>query len=70
MSVRWIRKPTGRREYAGALIAAGAVAVGVGAATFYVVRLLLSREPLEATGLTGPRAVPSGGSAPEKEGGA
>ena len=70
MSVRWIRKPTGRREYAGALIAAGAVAVGVGAATFYLVRILLSREPLEATGPTGPRAVPSSGSAPEKEGGA
>jgi hypothetical protein len=70
MSVRWIRRPTGRRECAGALIAAGAVAVGVGAATFYVVRLLLSREPLGAAGLVGPRAVPSGEGAPEKEEGA
>jgi hypothetical protein len=57
----------GRRERAGALLAAGAVAVGVGAATFYVVRLFLSREPLDAAGRAGPRAVPSGQEAPVPE---
>jgi hypothetical protein len=61
--------PAGPRENAGAWLAAGLVAAGVGAATFYFTRLLLSREPLQATGPAGPRAEPSGEITPG-EGGA
>lgn len=50
MSVPWIRMPAGRREHTAALLAAGAAAVGVGVATFYVVRLILSRERVEIPG--------------------
>lgn len=69
MSARWIRVPPGRREEAGAWLAAGLAAAGVGVVTFYLTRLLLSREPLESTGLTEPRRSPSGEIEPD-EGGA
>ncbi|MFQ5536788.1 MAG: hypothetical protein ACE5GJ_04980 [Gemmatimonadota bacterium] len=46
MRRRWIRLKPGRRENAMAAMAAGVVAVGVGAVAFHVTRLLLAREPL------------------------
>lgn len=69
MSVRWVRMPASRRERFAALLAAGTVAAGVGAATFYVVRLFLAREPLGTTEAVEPRAEGAGEIAPD-EGGA
>ena len=43
---RWIRLRPGRRETVGAALASGAVAACVGAVTFYLARLFLSREPI------------------------
>jgi len=48
MRRRWIRVRPERRENVGALMAAGVVATGVGALTFYLTRLLLAREPVDA----------------------
>jgi hypothetical protein len=47
VSVRWIRLRAGRRDSAVAALFAATLGLGVGAATFYVVRLLLAREPLD-----------------------
>lgn len=47
MSPRWIRGRPAAADTAGAALVAGAVALAAGAVTFYVARLLLSREPLE-----------------------
>lgn len=43
---RWVRLPAGRKERTGAALAAGAVAACAGAVTFYLARLILSREPI------------------------
>jgi hypothetical protein len=50
---RWIRVPPDRDDGARALLAAGAVAAGVGLITFYVTRLLLAREKLQGGGPPG-----------------
>lgn len=47
MRRRWIRVRPERRDDVGALVAAGVVAAGVGAVTFYLARLLLAREPVD-----------------------
>jgi hypothetical protein len=47
MRARWIQVPPGRRETATALAAAGVLATAAGAATFWLVRTLLSREALD-----------------------
>ena len=44
---RWIRIRSGARETVGAAVAAGFVATAVGSVTFYLARLLLSRESME-----------------------
>ncbi|MGD8319862.1 MAG: hypothetical protein PVJ02_05395 [Gemmatimonadota bacterium] len=43
----WIRTRATVRDNVGAGLAAFALAAGVGAATFYLVRVLLAREPLD-----------------------
>ena len=53
MSGEWIRVPPGRDENARALLAAGALAAGVGVVTFYLTRLLLARERLSLEGPPG-----------------
>ena len=50
MSARWIRVPSEPRHDLTAALVAGTLAVGVGVATFYMVRLLLAREPLPGGG--------------------
>ena len=45
---RWVRNDPDRRETLGAGLVAGAVAAGVGVVTFYLARLFLAREPLDA----------------------
>lgn len=44
---RWIRNRPGRRDDALAALAAGSVGAVVGMVAFYLVRLLVAREPLE-----------------------
>jgi hypothetical protein len=48
MRRRWIRVRPERRDDVGALLAAGVVAAGLGAVTFYVSRLFLAREPVDS----------------------
>ncbi len=48
MRRRWIRVAATPADDLRSALAAAAVAVGVGAAAFYLVRLLLAREPLGA----------------------
>lgn len=43
---RYLRTPPRRGDEVAAMAVAGLVAVGVGAATWYVTRLLLSRTPV------------------------
>ena len=50
MSARWIRVPSEPRHDLTAALVAGTLAVGVGVVTFYLVRLLLAREPLPGGG--------------------
>ncbi len=57
MSARWIRVPSEPRHDLTAALVAGTLAVGVGLTTFYLVRLLLAREPLPGGG-PGPEAAP------------
>jgi len=61
MSAPWIRRPPEARDTAAAFVLAGVAAVGVGAVTFYLTRLLLAREPLGGRGL--PVATQGGGRA-------
>jgi ABC-type sulfate transport system permease component len=57
MSPRYIRTRPERRDEVTAAMASGVLAIGVGLVTFYVVRLLLSREPLgDPRRLEGPDA--------------
>jgi hypothetical protein len=44
---RWIRIRSGSRETVGAAVAAGVVVAAVGSVTFYLARLILSREPMD-----------------------
>lgn len=53
MSGPWIRVHPDRTDTARALVAAGAVAAGVGLATFYLARLLSARERLSGGGPPG-----------------
>ena len=46
MSARWIRVPAETRDDVTAALVAGALAVGVGVATFWLTRVLLARERL------------------------
>ena len=48
MSPRYIRTPLRREHEVAAALLSGALAAGVGVVTFYLVRLVLSREPLDA----------------------
>lgn len=48
MRQRYIRVPAERRDTVAALMVSGVVAAGVGAVTFYLTRVLLAREPLDA----------------------
>jgi hypothetical protein len=43
---RYIRNEPNRRETVGAAVASVAVAVGVGLVSFYIIRLLIAREPV------------------------
>lgn len=65
MTDRWIRVPPERDDDARALLAAAAVAAGVGVITFYLARLLLAREGLSVGGPPG-----RGAGAAEEGGGA
>lgn len=47
MRRRWIRLRPARKDTAAAALLAATLGLGVGAATFYVVRLLLAREPMD-----------------------
>jgi hypothetical protein len=47
MSPYYVRKDPGLRENLGAGLASAGLALGVGAVTFYLLRLFLAREPLE-----------------------
>jgi hypothetical protein len=44
---RWIRIRSGARATVGAAVAAGVVATAVGSVTFYLARLMLSREAMD-----------------------
>jgi hypothetical protein len=57
MSLYYRRKKPGSRENAGAALAALGVAAGVAGVTFYLVRLMLSRETLSSSA---PPRLPSG----------
>jgi len=46
VSARWIRTPPERRDDVAAALLAGALALGVGAAAFWVTRLFLARDRL------------------------
>ena len=56
MSPYYVRKTPGLKENLESGLVAAGVALGVGAVSFYLVRLLLAREPLEAF----PPASPAG----------
>ena len=60
MSGPWIRVPPDGGDRARALIAAGALAAGVGLITFYLTRLMLARERLGEGGPPG-RTDPGAG---------
>ena len=62
MSGRWIRVRPGPRETVGALVAATAVAAGVGTVVYYMARLMLCREPVG-----GETSGSSGASVPDEE---
>jgi hypothetical protein len=47
MRARWIRLRPEPKDNAAAALLAATLGLGVGAAVFYVVRLLLAREPLD-----------------------
>ena len=53
MNDPWIRVPPERSDDAKALIAAGALAAGVGLITFYLTRMVLARERLSGGGPPG-----------------
>lgn len=46
MRTRWLRTEPEARDTLAALVVAGAVAIGAGATTFWLVRTLLAREPM------------------------
>lgn len=46
MSARWIRTPPDLRDDVAAALVAGALALGVGVATFWITRVFLARERL------------------------
>jgi len=46
MSTPWIRVPPEPRQALAAGVVAGVVALGAAAVTFYIVRLVLAREPV------------------------
>jgi len=48
MSPYYVRKTPGLKENLEAGLVAAGVAVGIGAVSFYLLRLLLAREPLDA----------------------
>ena len=50
MRRRWVQVPPGPREEVVSAVAAGLLGAGVGLVTFYLVRLLLAREPIEGPG--------------------
>ena len=62
MSARWIRVPPERHHDVTAALVAGALAVGVGAAAFWLTRLFLAREPLR--GDAAERPAPRSADAP------
>ncbi len=47
MKRRWIRLRPDRKDTAAAALVATTLGLGVGVVAFYVVRLLLAREPLD-----------------------
>ena len=56
MSPYYMRKTPGLKENLESGLVAAGLALGVGAVSFYLIRLLLAREPLEAL----PPASPAG----------
>jgi hypothetical protein len=46
MRRRWVRRAPERKDDVGALMAAGIVAAGVGAVTYYLARLIFARDPV------------------------
>lgn len=65
MSREWIRRPSRLGETLGAAL----VAAGVAAASLYVARLLLSRDPLPARPAQPPVGPEPGAESPEERGG-
>ena len=63
MSARWIRTPPESRDDVAAALVAGAFAVGVGLAAFWITRVFLARERLPEVTAERPRS--RSGEAPE-----
>ena len=63
MSARWIRTPPEPSDEVAAALVAGAIAVGVGLAAFWIARLFLARERLPEKPVA--RARSRTGEAPE-----
>ena len=55
MRRRFVRVPPERKDTVAAAIVSGAVAAAVGAVTFYLTRVFLTREVLEPRGRVNPR---------------
>lgn len=60
MKRRWVRVTASRADNMRSGLAAGMLAAGVGIATFYVVRLVLAREPLGESPVLPSKGVSSG----------
>jgi hypothetical protein len=58
MRRRYIRNEPDRRDDVAAAVVAGTLAAGIAAVAFYLVRLLLAREPVERTDIRTPERVP------------
>lgn len=61
MSARWIRTPPEPRDELAAALVAGALALAVGAAAFWLTRLYLARERLPGEGAPRPGPRPGAG---------
>lgn len=72
MRRRYVRVPPEKKDTVVAALVSGAVAACVGAVTFYLTRMLLSREELGPRGALGPgdeETLLSGGDGDEQGGG-
>lgn len=53
MSARWMRRPARREDALAAAAVSLAIGAGVAAVAFYVVRVMLAREPIGGRALLG-----------------